>query len=88
MRLRPDDPAAGATYYLGSAKSNTQIRLYQKGLELMGQGIPASPDLTRLELQWRPAKAGKDLAAKLAPRECWGLLGGLWQFMRLVLLMV
>jgi len=70
--IRPDDPAAGATYYLGSAKSNTQIRLYQKGLELMGQGIPASPDLTRLELQWRPAKAGKDLAAKLAPRECWG----------------
>ena len=72
-KIMPDDPSKGATYYLGAASSEVMTRLYEKGRELRAAGQKDAPEhLVRLEMQWRPVKARKNLAAQMQPREMWG----------------
>jgi hypothetical protein len=75
--LTPDDPADGATYYLGGKSSSVTCRCYQKGLKLRKELHPAlwscvSENWTRLEVQIRPKKIGKRMAATLSPEQAWG----------------
>jgi hypothetical protein len=57
----------GRTYYFGSRKSDMMITLYEKGLELLGKGVKADPNLVRLEVRIRPQKQRKLQAAGLDP---------------------
>lgn len=56
----------GRTLYLGSQTSIVSMRLYEKGKQL-GVG----EDWVRAELQVRPQKEMKDIAAHLSPVELW-----------------
>lgn len=73
----PDElePDAGHTYELGSGFPH-KVRLYEKGKERYAQtGNPFwldHFDLFRLELQTRPEKAGKSIAATMGPEAVWG----------------
>lgn len=58
----------GRTLYLGSTTSAISGRIYEKGKQL-GCG----EDWVRAELQVRPKKHVKQLAAQLSPLEVWGL---------------
>lgn len=58
----------GRTLYLASTESAVSGRIYEKGKQL-GLAVP----LVRAELQVRPQKHVKELAAKLSPAEMWGL---------------
>jgi hypothetical protein len=75
-RIVPDNPDDGATYYLGSRASPVRIRQYEKGKQLYKlTGDPVWKnffDWTRLELQMRPEKDFKSVAARLEPVEFWG----------------
>jgi hypothetical protein len=69
----------GRTLYLGSTKSAVMIRLYEKGIQLRQQaelyGVPRddiSLDLVRLEVQVRPDKGAKRIAARAEPRGAFG----------------
>lgn len=73
----PDDPSEGRTYYLGSPKSDVRTRLYDKTAEsrskLMAKDHDTVPDhWTRLEVQVRPKKHTKELAAQMEPAQFWG----------------
>lgn len=71
----PDDPAEGATYYIGAATSPTQLRLYEKGKQLAkAAGTTEGFDLgaVRFEAQLRPVREGRIMAAKLTANEAWG----------------
>lgn len=62
----------GRTVYLASRKSAVHARLYEKGKQLRQTQIATdaetiSTDLTRIELQVRPNKRAKSLAAKMEP---------------------
>ena len=76
--IRPDDPAEGATYYLGGKSSSVTCRAYEKGKQLRKDIHPAlrpsvSEHWARLEAQVRPPKMlGKTLAATLTPEQAWG----------------
>lgn len=69
----------GTTIYLGSRKSQSFVRIYQKGLQiaeemgLAGDAIPDSlRDWVRVELELKPDKRpARDLAARLAPADLW-----------------
>lgn len=58
----------GRTLYVGSETSAITMRIYEKGKQL---GV--SSDWVRAELQVRPKKNVKSLAAMLNPNEVWGL---------------
>lgn len=66
----------GRTLYIGSRKSQTFVRLYEKGRQV----LDASPDLlgkvsadwVRLEAVVRPVEAGRHRAAVCTPSEAWG----------------
>lgn len=58
----------GRTLYLGSPNSAITGRIYEKGKQL---GVSA--EWVRAEIQVRPQKLIKDIAAKLTPLEVWSL---------------
>lgn len=58
----------GCTLYLGSPSSAISGRIYEKGKQL-GVGT----EWVRAELQVRPQKQVKDVAAMLSPEQVWGL---------------
>lgn len=58
----------GRTLYLGSPTSSINGRIYEKGKQL---GV--SGEWVRAELQVRPQKLMKDLAAQLTPLQVWSL---------------
>lgn len=72
------DPAPGQTsgrsIYYGSPKSDVRIVVYEKGWQLLGNGVTGiSPDWFRVELRARPRKDRKSLTAGLEAAELWGL---------------
>ena len=72
------DPSqkAGRTMYYGSKHSDIRIRVYEKGLEQRGKGVPddmAPENWIRVELQSRPRKARKKFAASMTEAELFGL---------------
>lgn len=74
------DPKAGRntgrTMYYGSKDSDIRIRVYEKGLEQRGKGVPddmAPEGWIRVELQSRPRKARKKQAASMTEAELFGL---------------
>lgn len=71
--IQPDDPDAGATYYVGSTKSDVMARLYEKGKQLKDA---QRPDWTRFEVQMKPQKDRKVWAASASPAEILG--ASLW----------
>lgn len=75
-KIVPDDPADGATYYLGSRTSPLRVRCYEKGKQLYkltgDGGFKLLFDWVRLELQVRPEKNFKSQAASMEPEEFWG----------------
>ena len=58
----------GRTLYLGGASSAVVMRIYEKGKQL-GRG----DEWVRAELQVRPQKSVKQVAATLSPVEVWGI---------------
>lgn len=58
---------AGRTLYVGSRKSPSFIRLYEKGKQL---GL--DPTWVRCELQVRPSKKARSAVASMTPEELWG----------------
>lgn len=66
-----DQPELGRTYYLGSPKSPSRARLYEKGKQPELRHLNR-PELVRLELQVRPQKDGKAAFARLSAMEVWG----------------
>lgn len=75
-KIIPDDLDDGSTYYLGSRSSPLRVRCYEKGKQLFKEtGDPVWRnffDWTRIELQVRPEKGFKSLAATLEPADFWG----------------
>lgn len=72
------DPApgqtAGRTMYFGSKDSDVRIRVYEKDLEQIAKGNPNVPaGWVRVELQTRPRKVRKSLAASMTEAELFGL---------------
>lgn len=76
-----DDAEQGRTLYIGSKTSPTRIRLYEKGKEIAqkmfisrGFGIPENfpLDWVRLELQLRPQKSQREVAARDNLENMWG----------------
>jgi DNA relaxase NicK len=63
-----DDCDDGRTLYLGSDSSAVRLRLYEKGKQL-GQ----RQDWVRAEVQLRPQKDVKAIAAALSPQQIWGM---------------
>ena len=75
-KIIPDDLDDGSTYYLGARSSPVRMRCYEKGKQLFKEtGDPVWRnffDWTRFELQVRPQKGFKSVAAKLEPEQFWG----------------
>lgn len=74
--IAPDDPADGATYYLGSPSSAVRFRLYEKGKQMRSLAADPSlirPDWLRFETQFRPIRDAKQLAASLTAGQVWGV---------------
>lgn len=68
------DQTSGRTMYYGSEDSDVRIRVYEKDLEQISKGnsnVPAG--WVRVELQTRPRKARKSLAASMTEAELFGL---------------
>lgn len=74
--LRGED---GRTFYVGSRKSASFVRLYEKGKQVAGETVnereaaKVSRDWVRLELQLRPQRTAKSVVAGLAPSEVWAV---------------
>lgn len=64
----------GRTLYVGSRKSATYIRLYEKGFQQIAVGNPdADPDWVRFEAEIKPEKKeGKAKLARATPEQCFG----------------
>lgn len=61
----------GDTLYMGSRKSVSHVRIYQKAKEMMGPD--ADPDHVRVELELKPGNSmAKRMLATMKPAECWG----------------
>lgn len=75
-KIIPDDLDDGSTYYLGSRASPLRVRAYEKGKQLFKEtGDPVWRnffDWVRVELQVRPEKGFKTVAASLDPEAFWG----------------
>lgn len=66
-------PENGRTFYLGSAKSPMQVRLYEKGKKHIGEGSKGvDPNWIRLEAQYRPRSAEKAKYATIDAEGVWG----------------
>jgi hypothetical protein len=66
----------GSTDYLGAKTSRVQHRCYEKGKQMAALvADPASVplDWVRLEVQWRPDKQARDVAASVSAGEVWGV---------------
>lgn len=61
----------GRTLYIGSTRSASFLRIYEKGKQLRSMGIDdtAPLDLVRLEVQCRPEKDFRDIAWTATPRQ-------------------
>lgn len=75
---RPDgtrDSSKGRTWYCGSKSSPFRVVLYEKGLQLLAQGIPADPTWVRLEVRIRPSSRAKETigSAGLVPSDLLGM---------------
>lgn len=70
----PDPNATeGRTFYFGSPTSDVRIRVYEKGLKEISEGnLLANPHWVRLELQVRPRKDRKLIAATIEPSALFG----------------
>ena len=66
-----DFPELGRTQYLGTPKSVSMLRLYEKGKQPEYLHL-ARPDWVRAEIQVRPAKEAKQEYSKLSALEVWG----------------
>ena len=65
---------AGRTLYLGSSKSAVQLRWYEKGKQLIGEGMSgADPNHCRLEIDVKGRKQLRTLLSTLSPDDVWGL---------------
>lgn len=63
-----EDGADGRTYYMGSRKSESYIRLYEKGKERICKGLEGvPPDLLRLELEFKPTKIKREIVNDFDP---------------------
>lgn len=74
----PDIAEKGSTYYLGAPKSQTMIRCYEKGKELLAKGecTPEEydPNHVRVEIQCRPkTRDAKSKFASIEPDAVWGV---------------
>jgi len=73
----PIDRSAGETVYIGSRDSSVFGRIYEKGkadAAAYGGASPATLNLwVRVELEVKPAKEMKALAASMAPEAFWGV---------------
>jgi hypothetical protein len=68
-----NDRSVGDTTYLGASASRVQMRVYEKGKQLLGQGVEgADPRLVRFEAQLRPERAAKHTASYLSAEQAWG----------------
>lgn len=57
-----EDGEDGRTYNMGSRKSESCMRLYEKGIEMAQKGFKdVPPDLIRLELEYKPIKEKREL---------------------------
>lgn len=66
----------GSTDYLGASTSRVQHRCYEKGKQMAARVREADAvplDWVRLEVQWRPDKGGRALAASVSPDDVWGV---------------
>ncbi|MDQ4213307.1 replication initiation factor domain-containing protein [Microbacterium sp. ASV81] len=78
MRDAEDPEHTGRTFYVGSEKSAVRARLYEKGKQLneiaRKQGLPEVHDrnLCRVEVQVRPEKDSRWVAAKGTPEDAYG----------------
>jgi hypothetical protein len=67
----------GRTLYVGSPTSPVRLRIYEKGIQVR-QGLPEGArecipvDWVRVELQVRPQRESKALAALASPEAAWG----------------
>lgn len=62
--MRPDgtrDATKGRSWYAGSPSSPVRAVLYEKGMQLLAQGIPADPTMVRLEIRVRPSSKAKEM---------------------------
>lgn len=75
-RNRIGVPETGQTFYLGSDDAPTQVRLYQKGLQLLPSMAPderfAFELWTRLEIEYHPRSADKGQTLSLSALDVWG----------------
>lgn len=76
--ITPGSPD-GRTLYLGSRKSAVFLRIYEKGKQLRGLAIGSgqdpkgfSEDLVRVEIQVRPEKDSRQIAAQMDPVAAYG----------------
>lgn len=73
-----ENSPAGRTLYVGSFKSPSLVRCYEKGKQMKGlapsqaASDAISGDWVRLELQLRPQRAAKLTAAGASPLDVWG----------------
>lgn len=66
----------GSTDYLGAKTSRVQHRCYEKGKQMAA--LVADPalvprDWVRVEVQWRPDKQAREVAAMVSPGQVWGV---------------
>lgn len=76
--ITPGSPD-GRTLYLGSRKSAVFLRIYEKGKQLRGLAVDSgqdpegvSDDLVRVEIQVRPEKDSRHIAARMDPVDAYG----------------
>jgi DNA relaxase NicK len=69
-----DFPELGRSQYLGSSKSVSQLRLYEKGRQPEYRHLDRS-EWVRAELQVRPAKQAMSSFSEVSPIEVWGASG-------------
>ena len=66
----------GRTLYIGSRKSDSFVRVYEKGKQVLRDDPDlagsVSPDWVRVELQLRPLKGARRRAAGASPLDAWG----------------
>lgn len=75
--LDDDRRDRGTTLYLGAPASPLRVRVYEKGLEQFeksgrDRALLMLRDWVRIEMQWRPVRQAKPMAAQLEPGDMWG----------------
>ena len=76
-RITNDDPADGDTRYIGSRASAVFVRIYEKGKADRLQHGELEPEVlepwVRVELEVKPQKEMREVAARLEPAQFWGV---------------